>query len=224
MDVSRTWVVGALVCAGLAARPPSARAETPEATVPNPVLIAPLAHMLTMPAAPPPRVIPSHLAMGNRTFDASVNGLRAYVESIRASEPQLYAQLAPDVERLESKQTAARALLVIGLTAGVVSTFYGFAARSNCQLPSVYDPAFAAKAAAWGSCTDHNLNLTAEFTFIGFGAATAGAIGAYAVAPHHSDLLEVLDKNNRQSPEPLRLEIGYDPSHKLAFTGAALAF
>ncbi len=101
---------------------------------------------------------------------------------------------------------------------------YGFAARSTCQLPSVYDPDFATKASAWGSCTDHNLNLTAEFTFIGLAAFAAGAISAAVVAPHSSDLREVLDKNNRQSREPLRLEIGYDPRRTVAFAGAALTF
>jgi len=192
--------------------------------VANPVLIAPLAHMFAMPAPPAPHVIPSHLAIGNRVFDASVTGLRAYIESIKATEPQLYSQLAPDVERLEAKQSAAYALLFIGLTAGVASTIYGFAARSTCQQPSVYDPNFAAKIAAWGSCTDHNLDMTAEFTFIGMAVATVGAVSAYAIAPHRSDLLEVLDKNNRQSPEPLRLQIGYDPARKLAFARAALTF
>jgi hypothetical protein len=180
--------------------------------------------MLTIPAPPPPHVIPSHLAIGNRVFDASVTGLRAYIESIRSTEPQLYAQLAPDVERLESKQAASRTLLVIGLTAAVASTFYAFAGRSTCQEPSIYDPNFAAKAAAWGSCNEHNLDMTAEFTFIGIAAATAGAFGAFAVAPHRSDLLGVLDKNNRQSPEPLRLQVGYDPWRKLGFAGAALTF
>ena len=224
MNGKRTLVFGACLCAGLATRALSARAQTLEAAVPNPVLIAPLAHMFAMPPPPRLRVVAEHLTIGSRVFDASVTGLRAYIESIKATEPQLYAQLSPDIERLESKQSAAYALVVIGLTAGVASTFYGFAARSTCQQPSVYDPNFAAKIAAWGSCTDHNLDLTAEFTFIGLAAATAGAFGAYAVAPHRSDLLEVLDKNNRQSPQPLRLQLGYDPERKRAFAGAALTF
>ena len=223
MSVMRPLVFGACVCAGLATRALPARAQTPEATLPNPVLNASLAHMMAVPS-PPPHVIPSHLAIGNRVFDGSVTGLRAYIESIKTTEPQIYVQLAPDVERLEARRWASYGLVVLGLTAGAASTIYGFAARSTCQQPSVYDPNFATKSAAWGSCTDHNLNMTAEFTFIGIGVATAGAIAAAVVAPHRSDLLEVIDKNNRQSPEPLRLQLGYDPERKLAFAGAALTF
>ena len=224
MNGKRTFLFGACLFVGLATRAPPARAQALEATVPYPVRLAPLAHMFAMPPPPRPHVIPEHLAVGSRVFDASVTGLRAYIESIKAAEPQLYAQLSPDIERLEAKQSAAYALVVIGLTAGVASTVYGFAARSTCQQPSVYDPQFAAKIAAWGACTEHNGDMTAEFAFIGLAAATAGAVGAYAVAPHRSDLLEVLDKNNRQSPEPLRLQLGYDPGRKLAFAGAALTF
>jgi hypothetical protein len=223
MSGKRTLLFGACLCAGLALWGPEARAQAQEATVPNPAVIAPLIPMFAT-APLPTHVIPSHLAIGSRVFDASVTGLRAYVESIKATEPQLYAQLAPDVERLEAKQSAAYALAVIGLGVGVASTIYGFAARSTCQLPSVYDPNFAAKSAAWGSCSQHNLDMTAEFTVIGVGATIAGLIAAAAVAPHRSDLLEVLDENNRQSPEPLRLQLGYDPGRKLAFAGAALTF
>jgi hypothetical protein len=224
MNATRILVSSAFVCAGLAARASSASADTLQVTGPIPVLIVPLAHMLTMPAPPPPHLIPSHLAIGNRVFDASVSGLRAYIESIKATEPQLYAQLAPDVERLESKQEASLAVLGIGLTAAVASTIYAFAGRSTCQEPSINDPNFSAKAAAWGSCNQQNADMTAEFLLVGVVAATAGIFGAFAVAPHRSDLLQVLDKNNRQSPEPLRLQLGYDPGRKRAFAGAVLTF
>jgi hypothetical protein len=223
MNRKKSLVLGACVWTVLVGRATLAYAQTPEVPAQNPVLIAPLAHMMAMPPAPL-RVIPSHLAIGNRVFDASASGLRAYIESIRATEPQLYAQLAPDVERLESRQQQAWAVLIAGLIVGVSSTVYAFAGRSTCQLPSVYDPNFAAKIAAWDSCTDHNLDLTAKFAFIGLGALVAGSAGAAVVAPGRSDLLDVLAKNNRSSPEPLRLQLGYDPSHRLALVGAALPF
>jgi hypothetical protein len=36
--------------------------------------------------------------------------------------------------------------------------------------------------------------------------------------------LEVVSKNNRQSPDPIHLQLGYDPTRGLAFAGAALTF
>ncbi|HEY4393191.1 MAG TPA: hypothetical protein VGP64_03970, partial [Polyangia bacterium] len=76
----------------------------------------------------------------------------------------------------------------------------------------------------WSSCNEHNVNMMATFGFIGVGAIAAGALAAWAIAPSRSDLLEVVNKNNRQSPEPMRLQLGYDPSRELAFAGASLTF
>ena len=75
-----------------------------------------------------------------------------------------------------------------------------------------------------GACTSNNIDKTATFTFLGMGAAAAGAFGCHAIAPSRSDLLEFINKNNRLSPEPLRLQLGYDPNRQLAFAGATLAF
>jgi len=171
-----------------------------------------------------PTQIPNHLVVGNQIFEADVTGLRAYIESIKATQPQLYAQLAPDVEGLESERTTARTVLAIGVVAGLALGIYGFAGRPDCQEPSLNDPDFAAKSDAWGACNEHNINMMALFGFLGVGAITAGAAGAWAISPSRSDLLEVVNKNNRLSPEPLRLQLGYDPSHQLAFAVASLTF
>jgi hypothetical protein len=208
----RALVFGACLGAILAA---PALAQTAE---------APPAPLLAMQMIAPRPVGPSHFATRNQFFEQTVAGLRAYIESIKVAEPQLYAQLAPDVERLESQQATALTVLVAGLVIGVGSTIYGFASRSNCQQPSLADPDFAAKSAAWGSCVSDNIDRTATFTFIGLGAAVAGGFACHAIAPDRSDLLEVLNKNNRLSPEPLRLQLGYDPNHQLAFAGAAVTF
>lgn len=204
----RTLAFAACLSAALAAWAMPAEAQTAEA----------------MQVVTPPPVVPSHLASGNDLFEETVTGLRAYIESIKVAEPQLYAQLVPDVERLESQQATARTVLVAGVVAGVASTIYAFAGRSNCQEPSLGDPEFAAKSEAWGACNSNNIEKTATFTFLGLGAVAAGAFGWYAIAPGRSDLLEVINKNNRLGPEPLRLQLGYEPSRQLAFAGATLAF
>jgi hypothetical protein len=213
-SVKRALICGICVSGGLAAQATPAHAQTP-----NPVLTQALAFVPR-----PATAIPNHLEVGNQTFEASVNGLRAYVESIKVAQPRLYAQLAPDVERLESQRASAWAVLATGLVVGVASTIYAFASKSTCQDPSIYDPNFAAKVMAWGSCNEDNFNREATYVLVGFGAATLGALSALAMSPSRSDILDVLNKNNRLSPEPLRLQLGYDPSHQLAFAGAALTF
>ncbi|HLK92371.1 MAG TPA: hypothetical protein VKZ18_20925 [Polyangia bacterium] len=202
---NRTRFIGACVCAAVAVQAAPAHAQ---AVTDGDVTV----------------VIPNHLALGNRIFDGSVTGLRDYLESIRTTNPQLYGQLAPDVANLEAQRTASRAVLVTGLVAGAASMLYAFAGQGSCQEPSLSDPHFAADSQAWGACNQHKIDMMALFGFLGVAAITAGAVGGYALAPSRSDLLEVVDKNNRLSPEPLRLQLGYDPSHQLAFAGATLAF
>jgi hypothetical protein len=182
------------------------------------------AHMMMVTAPPPQVVLPTHISVGDQQFDASVSGLRAYVETTKVTEPQLYADLAPEVERLEARQSNALTAFAVGAVAGVAAGIYAVAGRSDCQEPAVTDPNFAAKAAAWGDCNDHNLQHTAAFTFIGIGAITAGGIAALVMAPKRSDIMEVVNKHNRLSPEPMRFELGYDPTRRSAYAGAAVAF
>jgi hypothetical protein len=210
----RTLVIGACVCAALIGSATSVHAQIVVAPAPSPPVEV---------VAPAPE-IPNHLVIGNQIFEANVTGLRDYIESIRATDPQLYSQLAPDVERLESRQSTAQRVLVAGAVAGLASGIYAFAGQGDCQEPSISDPNFAGKLDAWGSCNEHKIKMMATFGFIGVGAIIAGGLAASHIAPNRSDLLEVVNKNNRQSREPLRLELGYDPSHQLAFAGAALTF
>jgi hypothetical protein len=182
------------------------------------------AHMMATVAPPPQVVVPTHISVGDQQFDASVSGLRAYIETTKVTEPQLYADLAPDVERLEAQQANALTAFAVGAVAGVASGIYAVAGRSDCSQQAVTDPNFAAKISAWGDCNDHNLQHTALFSFIGIGAIAAGGIAAWAIAPKRSDVMDVVNKHNRLSPEPMRFELGYDPTRQYAYAGAAVAF
>jgi hypothetical protein len=210
----RTLVIGACVCAVLIGPATSVHAQIVEVPAANPPV--------EVTASPPE--IPNHLVIGNQIFEANVTGLRDYIESIKVTNPQLYGQLAPDVERLESQRSTARTVLIAGAVAGLASGIYAFAGQGDCQNPSINDPNFAAKSDAWSACNDHKVKMMATFGFIGVGAIAAGALGAWMIGPSRSDLLEVVNKNNRQSPEPLRLQLGYDPSSQLAYAGATLTF
>lgn len=173
------------------------------------------------PAAP---VVPNHLVIKNQYFDASPGGIRNYLETIKSTNPQLYAQLSPDVDRLESRQATAITLLAGGAVAGLATAVYGIVSRNNCVEPPLSDPNFAADTQAWGQCDKDNIEHMATFSFLGAGMIAAGMIAAWATMPTRTDLLDVVNKHNRASPEPLQFQIGYDPTHQLAHAGAALSF
>jgi len=169
-------------------------------------------------------VIPEHLQIGNQHFDASVTGFRAYLESIKSSDPSLYGQLAPDTAHLEGQQDTAKAAFADGIVLGLASMIYGFAGGDNCKDPPITDPNFAADVDAWGACNDRNLSKMATFGFAGLGAMIAGGIVAYASWPKHQDLLDLVNKNNRLSKQPLQWQVGYDPTQRFAFSGATVSF
>ena len=168
--------------------------------------------------------IPSHLTIKDQHVDLSVGGLRAYLESIRASDERLYGQLAADVDRLQARSTAATALLIAGVGIGLASTIYVASSRSDCALPSPSDPRFDAKSAAWDACNNENMRKMSRGALVGLTGFAAAGIAALIVTPKRSELLDVVNKHNRLNPEPLRLHLGYDPTRRFAFASAALTY
>ena len=168
--------------------------------------------------------LPEHLQFGDQHFDASVAGLRAYVDSIKSGDPGLWGQIAPDVASLESRQSSAKAALALGVVAGVATAIYGFASTDNCVGPTLSDPNFGADSATWGACNQRNISKMATFTFLGAGIMVVGGVIAYASSPGRQDLLDVVNKNNRLSKQPLQLQLGYDPVQRFAFSGATVSF
>jgi hypothetical protein len=167
---------------------------------------------------------PSHLTVGNQEFDATVGGLRAYLDATKTRDAALYLELAPDVERLETKRTEAIVAAAAGVAAATASVVYAFKGQSTCTSPAVTDPAFAADTAAWAACNDRNMQHVETFTLLGMGALVAGVAAAWVIAPSRADVLDVVNKNNRLSPEPLHLQLGYDPTSRLTYGGVALNF
>jgi hypothetical protein len=174
--------------------------------------------------ADPVPVRPTHLDIGHQTFDASLTGLRAYLETTKLTNPPLYAQLAPDLERLESRATLARAVLIAGLGLGTVSFIYALVGRRDCTQPSINDPAFSVDTAAWDACNRNNLRTSATFGLLGVGSMFAGSVAWFALTPGRADFFDFVNKHNRLSPEPLNFRVGYDPARRFAYGGATLAF
>jgi len=168
--------------------------------------------------------IPNHLVVDNQIFDATPAGFHLYLDSIRATNPDLYGQLAPDTERLEGRVTAARIILIAGFAAGVAATIYGFAGGQDCTMPSASDPNFAADAAAWDACNHDNFVHGVTFSLIGAGLAATGMIGWAVTTPSRNELLDLVNRHNRASPQPMHLQLGYDPVQHFARAGALFTF
>jgi hypothetical protein len=225
----RGTVLAALVCAAVLARSAAGQDMIPPPPMPDPALLTP-------PPPPPdpfppasatfvePVVIPEHLVFKDQHFDASPYGLRRYLDTIRPTNPQLYAQLAPDVDRLESRMTASALLLGAGLIGTLATMGYAVATQKNCTSPSLSDPNFAADAQAWGQCNSDNTDRLGTYGLASFLVGTAGIVAFFATMPRRQDLLDIINKHNRASPDPLRLQLGYDPHQGLAQAGASLSF
>ena len=201
--------------------PGAAFAQMVPAPVSSPVT---LAFPAPLPSSQTTYQVPEQLEVGSQVFDGSLSGFRTYLDTKRATDPQLFAQLDPQVRNLESQVVTAREVLVAGLVVGLVSTVYAFTGRKTCNQPALSDPSFAADSQAWGDCNSDNIDHLAAFTGIGIGAIALGGIAAYAVAPHRSDMLNLVNEHNRISHEPIRLQLGYDPTNRLALGGVSTAF
>jgi hypothetical protein len=169
-------------------------------------------------------VTPEHLKVGGQVFDASVSGFRAYLDTKRTSDPQLFAALDPKVANLESRVAAGRAVFVVGALVGLGSVGYAIFGRKTCTQPPVTDPSFAADSVAWNACNDDNLRTSATFGLIGVGAFALGGVGWWLLAPKRSDLLDLVNTNNAASHDTMRLQLGYDPTSHLALGGFSRAF
>jgi len=180
--------------------------------------------MVTPSATYPIAVLPDHLNVGNQQYDASVEGLRTYLETTKNTNPQLYGQLAPDLGRLESNATMARGFLIAGAVVGAAALTYGILGGKNCASPSVDDPNFAKDVNAWGACNDDNLRFHSEFALLGLGSLLAGGITWMALHPNRTDLFALVSKHNQLSQQPLHFEIGYNPAQHLSYGGATLTF
>jgi hypothetical protein len=153
-----------------------------------------LAVLIARPAA----AHPEHLAAGGQYFDASPSGFQDYLNSIKTTNPNLFAQLAPDADQLEKQVVLGRTLIAIGMVAGAATTLAGFAAD--------------------------NRTTTETCTLVGAGLLLTGAVAGVAVGPSRDDLVDLVNKHNRLTPPPLQLQLGYDPAQHLASAGATLSF
>jgi len=188
------------------------------------VAIAPPVAMMTIGHPPTLHPVPEHLEVGDQVFNGSVSGFRRFLDSKRATDPQLFAQMDPHVKSLESQAAVGRQVAIAGMVLGTASLAYAAFGQKTCSEPQLTDPNFNAKMEAWGNCTSDNINTLAIFSFLGLGVMSLGGLTGWALSPGRSDLLNLVNEHNRISQEPMRLQLGYDPSHHLVSGGVSMAF
>ena len=64
--------------------------------------------------------------------------------------------------------------------------------------------------------------MTMTASLLGLGALVAGAVGGMAIAPGRSDMMSFVNRHNGLGGrEPIRFQLGYDPSRRFAHSGVA---
>jgi len=164
-----------------------------------PPAIVPPSHMYGATIAPGQTAPGAHL-MGpdHQFFEFNVSGMRDYLDSIKEIQPRLYAEVLPELERLERQRTMGR--LVIG--GGVVVAVIGAASF----LSSIPGP----DSSNFGANGPGSVAKAASLYITGIGIA---AVGYFFVLPDRKDLLKFLNKHNSVSPErAIRLQLGLAPA------------
>lgn len=209
------------VCSGLAAIAASGGASAQLVTAPVPMTQA---MMAAPPIHPAGYYVPEHLEVDNQMFDGSLSGFRTYLDTKRTTDPQLFAQLDPQVRNLESQTTAATGVFLAGAIIGLASGVYAIVGRKTCNEPPLSDPNFAADTQAWGDCNSQNGTHIAGFMLLGLGSVVLGGIGYLGLSPRRSDLLDLVNQHNRISHAPIRLQLGLDPNRHVPMGGLATTF
>jgi hypothetical protein len=146
---------------------------------------------------------------------------------LKQSDPANYTRLDHALSQLEQRETATYVLLGVGLVAPIATLAVYFASRSdqNCPpMPSARTPNYEAATDAWFDCNSAKDQISATPFVVGFGLMAAGVLGAWAVAPTRSDLIDFVNLHNRLTVQPIRWELGYDPPNRAGHAGAALSF
>lgn len=197
------------------------------------LLVGALASTIVLLGAAPPAAarvhsgrvsIPTHMTVGDQIFEGNFAGLRAYLDMTKITDPDLYAQLSPELEQLENRLATAYAVFAVGATVGVAAVMYGVVAHTDCPSPQATDPNFSAAVDRWSACNDANMRMTMDASLIGLGVVALGAVAGMGIAPGRSEMMSFVNRHNALGREPIRFELGYDPSRGFAHGGATFSF
>ncbi len=167
-----------------------------------------------VPPPPPPPVaavpaMPHSFTVSGQYYDASLSGVREFVETYRTTDPQLYAQLDAKAADLEAMRTRG---WIVGLTTAAVGigTLVGGIALYKPPAPgSTQTPDFTPVLVA--GCVGVPLILLSYY------------IGN-AFAPGRTDFMDFVNYHNRLNPtHPLSWQLGWNPTARGPMIGATFA-
>jgi hypothetical protein len=144
------------------------------------------------------------LGHDHQFFEFNVSGMRDYLDSIKDTQPKLYAEISPELERLETKRTQAR-LFALGSIAvgGALGAFYIQKAR-NGRISGSDDPFSDSFMARYEGPSG---------TLMIVSGIAVGALGYYLLNPDRKDLIKFINKHNSAIPDrPIRLQLGLAPA------------
>lgn len=161
------------------------------------------------PVVMPPPVPPSHIAAGDQYYEADLDGLRAYLESIAVQQPSVYAAMDPKLASLESRSTWGTISLAGGVAIGAAALVLAVATTEDCNQDVLSDE--------WEQCNEDNKARSTAIFGAGMLGLGAGLAAWLVLKPGRSDLLEVINEHNRLGPQqPLRLNLGWDRKRQVA--------
>jgi hypothetical protein len=166
-----------------------------------------------IPPPPPPPVgvpaLPHSFTASGQYYDASLSGVRSFVETYRTIDPQLYAQLDAKASDLEAMRTRG---WIVGLTTagiGAAMVVGGFLLYKPPAYGSAQTPDFTPLLV--GGCI--GLPLLVFSYYIG-----------NAFAPGRTDFMDFVNYHNRLNPDhPLTWQLGWNPAARGPMIGATFS-
>jgi hypothetical protein len=152
---------------------------------------------------------PEHLSEGGQYFDPNLSGLRDYLDSIRSSDPELYATLDPALASAESDRTWAHVMLWgVGVGGGLSVLGLGLLLHDDC------DNGDFEITEAEDECMSSADTQDAAFLVAAGGVFATGIVTGLLLLPGRPTFLRLLNQHNRLRPSsPLRLSASASQHH-----------
>ena len=154
---------------------------------------------------------------GNQYYDAGISGFRDYLETIRASDPALYASLDDELDGIETDRTLAHVFLWgVGLGGGLTLLALTFLLHDDCGYDLDYD-ASEREERQWHACRDAAGVQDIALLGASIGVFAGGLITGLVLLPGRPSFLRMVNEHNRRKPSaPLRLGLSATTHHASA--------
>jgi hypothetical protein len=149
----------------------------------------------------------------------SVDELVVLAEQVKVQDPERYAVMGPEVDRIVRNQKIATAGLVSAVAGGAISAFF---AQSMSQEQDKCDENPDAFARA--DCHDDAVDDNSKFVYLGGAVFLAGTIAYFAASPSQGEIREAA-RNALWTPKPtVKFGVSVDREGKGAVAGVSGTF